>query len=712
MRLSVFFSLVLFFAVGSAHAQQGQQVIVEEHFNDNGYGWQELKAGNISFDVASGNYMVSNKSQRDIIAYKSVYINESADFHIKCTLKQVKGPKKGRFGLVWGMNDFDNFFAFSLSPAQVFNVYTSEEREIFNIKNWTFNEAIKTEGEYNTIEIKKEDKDLYFSINGKQVYYRAADPFFGGKIGFIASPGVTVAVDDLVITNNKQQVNLDPAVVYATPREQLNKTVNSQYKDTRPILSSNGNTLYFVRENHPQNTGVRGRMDVWLSRMAENGEWEEARRMEENINDEHDNFIGGIVGQDEHVLIGKNEFSNRAFDLNLALAQQTDAGWTLPKSLQIEDFYANSPEASYYIAPLGDVLLMTIDRDDSYGGRDIYVSFKQESGKWSAPKNLGPEVNTSADEVSAFITPDGQTLYYATQGKPGYGNTDIFVSNRVDNTWNNWTEPRNLGPQVNTTGAESSFFIPENSEFAYFDSNNGTNGSSDIFRIKLPLTREMPDTDVMAAKETTAPAFVKVSGNVLDPVNRQPVAATVAYRNSQTGETVATATADKDGNFTVSLPAGQKYEAVVKNAGHFFSIAANINLNEQRKSGSAAHELYLLPAAKGNILRMEHLLFDLNQASLSEKGMIDLGKLAIFLSRFPSVQLEIVGHTDDTGTAAINQELSLKRAEAVARYLQGVGIEASRMVVKGYGMEYPLAPNTTEINRAINRRVEFKISQE
>ena len=697
---------LLLMAATSLHSH-GQQVLLHETFSDNAYRWQELKASNVTMEVAAGNYLITNNSSRDVVAEKAMAIDPNRDFKIVCTIKQVKGPKKGRFGLVWGMKDFDNFYAFSISGAGFFNVYTNEDQDVFNIKKWTFTEDIKRDNEDNTLEIRKENEDIRFFINGQQVYYRAFDAFFGSKLGFLASPGVELAVDFLEVSQDPVSIQVNPALAYSTPREALNRNINSEYKDTSPFLTSNGNTLFFVREKHPENAGLRQRMDIWFSEKATNGEWGLATPAGEGINNKYDNYVAGVNG--EQLLVGETYFTKRTYDVGLAIAERTEEGWQLKAPFKIADFYSNSPQVGYCLSADGETLLMTLERDDSFGGRDVYISQKQEDGTWNAPQNMGSVINTPADEVSAFLSHDKTTLYYATQGKPGYGGTDIFMAKRTGSTWNSWSEPQNMGPEVNTPGAESGFFIPENSEFAYFDSNTGSSGSSDIFRIRLPEVREVPEENSLALATEDIQTTITVTGYAINSLTQAPVSTEIVYKDLQTGKVVATAITDPNsGKYEVLLPNGRQYEVAPKGAG-LNSSSTLLELNAPKGQNSVEQPVNVLPTEKGNIIRMEGLLFDANHSKLSKAAMIELGRIAIFMAKNPSVSLEIGGHTDNTGSEALNERLSWQRAEAVANFLKEVGIKTERLNVKGYSLHNPLTDNATEEAKALNRRVEFKL---
>jgi len=200
---------------------------------------------------------------------------------------------------------------------------------------------------------------------------------------------------------------------------------------------------------------------------------------------------------------------------------------------------------------------MAIDGDDSYGGLDLYVSFRTGENSWSKPINLGPDVNTAANDYSPFLAADGITLYYSTSGLSGYGKEDIFVTRRLDDTWMHWSEPMNMGKPINSAESDSKFSIPASGSYAYFSSKEGSVGLYDIFRILLPDTAKPQ-------------AVALLKGSILDVTTKEPIGgAIIIYKNYPDEAIVIKETSDSlTGKFSVYLPVGNKYTAVIKANGY------------------------------------------------------------------------------------------------------------------------------------------------
>jgi outer membrane protein OmpA-like peptidoglycan-associated protein len=341
-------------------------------------------------------------------------------------------------------------------------------------------------------------------------------------------------------------------------------------------------------------------------------------------------------------------------------------------------------------------MLLTLDRKDSYGQRDVYVSFQRNDGSWSEPKNLGPVVNSYDDETSPFLAADGVSLYYSTEGFPGYGSQDIFVSRRLDDTWEHWSPPQNLGPEINSDDWDAYYTIPASGEYAYVVSAQNSIGATDIFEIKLA--------------ETAKPKpVVLVKGRVFNSKTKQPLESQISYSDLSTNKEAGVARSDaKDGSYQIVLPLEKIYSFVGAKSG-FYPISDTVNVKDVKSYQEITRDLYLSPIEVKQAIRLNNIFFDFDKTELLSESSAELDRLVALLKQQPAMRIELRGHTDNKGADAYNQKLSDGRATAVLEYLAGKGIDRNRMVAKGYGKTVPIASNDTEAGRAQNRRVEFMI---
>jgi OmpA-OmpF porin, OOP family len=341
-----------------------------------------------------------------------------------------------------------------------------------------------------------------------------------------------------------------------------------------------------------------------------------------------------------------------------------------------------------------------VQRDDTQGGRDIYVSFLQEDSTWTEPLNLSGTINTAGEETGAFLAPDDKTLYFSSNGYSGFGGSDIFVTRRLDDTWTNWSEPENLGPTINSQYEDLFFNIPGNSDFAYY-SQGVSEDDLDIFRVAMPLFKR-PDPVIM------------VRGKLRDSKTREPIEAQIIYERLSDGTEIGiTLSNPSTGEYEIMLPSGVLY-GIRATAENYLSVNENLDLTNFKgdENETVTKDLFLVPIEKDATVVLNNVFFDFDKAILKSESYPELDRVAETMENRPTLSIEISGHTDSVGPEQYNLGLSERRAEAVAEYLRSKGIANDRLIVKYYGETVPVEPNTTVEGRSKNRRVDFKITNE
>ena len=267
-------------------------------------------------------------------------------------------------------------------------------------------------------------------------------------------------------TNHHSHINPNLTV------EPLSGHVNSKYAEMGPVISPDGKTLFFGRANHPYNIGgIVDHEDIWYSVWSDSiSDWTQAKNIGRPLNTEELNYVNSASDHTGNlVLVLANIYGKgRRMYSGVSVTKQTKTGWSDPEPLEIENFYSLSITGEYNLARDLTTLLFAIDRPDSYGLTDLYVSHKKEDGKWSEPVNLGPSINTSHEELSPLLMEDMETMFFASGGYVGYGGLDLYVTKRLDDTWQHWSEPENLGPVVNSNEDELHLSMHENSHYGYF----------------------------------------------------------------------------------------------------------------------------------------------------------------------------------------------------------------------------------------------------
>ena len=334
------------------------------------------------------------------------------------------------------------------------------------------------------------------------------------------------------------------------------------------------------------------------------------------------------------------------------------------------------------------------NRAGGYGGSDIYVTRRLPNGRWTRPENLGPEINTSGDESCPFIHADNQTLYFTSNGHPGYGGDDLFLAKKGPKGI--WSKATNLGYPINTIENEGSLVIAADGETAYYASDRSdSRGGLDLYTFKL---RE----DIRPART------LWVQGKVYDKETNKGLPSAVELTDLSTQETLSRVQTDETGNYLITLPVGKDYAFNVNRKGYLF-FSENFSLKEIQPDSTYKINIPLQPLAVDAAVVLRNIFFDVNKYELKPESTTELDKLVTLLKENPTIKIEISGHTDNVGQAADNLRLSNNRAESVVKYLVTKRIEKERLSSKGIGAEQPVADNETEAGKAKNRRTELKV---
>ena len=473
--------------------------------------------------------------------------------------------------------------------------------------------------------------------------------------------------------------------------ENLGENINSEYGDYAPKISPDGETLYFVRRDFPDGYGGE---DIYVSNIDEYGEWGIAENIGVPLNNDGSNAVYS-VSQDGQELFLHNQYDSQSGN-KPSITRLEDQVWTDPVTQYIPNFNSIGTYHNGSLSVDGKYLLMSVNRYDSFGGNDIYAILKDDYGNWEEPINLGSTINTYGEEGSVFIAADGQTMYFSSSGHYGFGNQDMYMSRRLDNTWTNWSTPVNLGEHINSPDEDNFYVIPAKGDFIYFSSTRGGFGREDIYRIGLPLE--------MRPKPVTL-----VKGRVYNRKDNQSIPATVYYEDLETGEVLGSVrTNSRTGEYQIILVVGRRY-GYYAIADKYLPESENMDLIHLPEFRKENQNLTLVPIETGQSITMNNLFFDTKQWTLKPESYLELNRIIKFLEQNPTVKIEISGHTDDVGSDDNNQILSAKRAYEVYQYFISKSITAERLLYVGYGETKPKVPNTSDEHRAQNRRVELMI---
>jgi len=511
-------------------------------------------------------------------------------------------------------------------------------------------------------------------------------------------------------------INLATGVNSTIDAEKLSTNVNSDYKEHSPIVAPDGKKLYFSRQFHPENVGgVDDAEDIWVSELdEETGEWLPAKNVGAPLNTPGPNFISSISMVDgKETLILGNRYGKKG-RMYTGVSKSTREGDTFsdPVGMDIDNEYNYSPNADFFLAPGGEAMILSAERDDTYGARDLYVCFKKENGSWSEPMNLGADINTTGEDESPFMAEDGKTLYFSSDGYKGYGGVDVYVSFKLDDTWTRWSEPENLGPGINKDGDDEYFSIPSSGQNLYF-TRSEKGEDSDIYSFKVAdlfvdgLTDNALSASVSHLLE--AEPLVTLKGKVLDAKTNSPVPnARVLIERLPDGLDIGRATIDDSGNFIFTVEGKNKY-GLVGEADGYISENENLDFTNKESSDTVAVDISLIPIERGETITLNNIFFDFDKSELKTASYPELNRVLEYLQKDKIERIHIKGHTDSIGNEDYNLALSGRRAKAVMDFFIRSGISKDRLSYKAFGETAPKASNDTPEGRSQNRRVEFEI---
>lgn len=688
----------LFSLLCYCHGVKAQETpALHEIFEDNRNGWSLFERPYAKSMIANGAmYMEVADGDIGFFNQKHFQLDPSKDFKLE-TIVEVRNFRNGSFGLVWGADEYSNYQAMDISQNGFFHIYSFKKKKVTPILRPDFLPTPLEEARKHTIVVRKTGGEIFFEFNGQLLAQAKFTPFQGTYLGFHLRGQVSVKVYEFNIYQETPEIRQAESTIANTVKENLGSKINSQYSEKGVVISADGATLYVARGEHPKNFGSLKKDDIWFSEKDSVGEWAELQNIGTPLNNSGNNFVISAAPDGNNLLVANTYLPDgRNLGGGVSLTKRSPTGWSIPENLVINDYYNNADFVDYCLSPNQNVLVMALERNDTKGDMDLYCSFLKSDNTWSAPAHMGQEVNSFAMDFSPFIAADNETLYFSSYGHPGYGSADIFVSRRLDDTWTKWTEPENLGPDINTNTWEANYTLDARGEYAYLASVQHSMGNSDIFRIPLPASaRPKP--------------VVLVTGIVLDASTGQPIEAQIKYFSLEdVGKELGQASSHPvTGRYTIILPAGGVYGFNAEREG-YIPESANLNASDINMYAELQQNLLLAPINVGASVRLNNIFFNTNEAILQKESFAELDRIIKLLQAHPKMEIEIAGHTDNTGTADYNLKLSQERSQAVIDYLQTKGL-SGRATAKGYGDTKPKTANETEEGRSLNRRVEIVI---
>lgn len=553
----------------------------------------------------------------------------------------------------------------------------------------------------------------------------------------------------------------------------MDKAVNTFHHEAAPVISPDGNTLYFFVQDHPDNTmGSKDTQDIWMSTKDANGEWSAAVHMKSPFNIHQSNQVFTVFEDGSLFIRGGRTKGEKGFSIVNGGAIQ---------ELNVKDFKAMNKGRFYGASMSADKkhIIMYFSEKPGNPNSDLYSSHLQGDGSWSRPALIS--LTSPTDDVGPFIAPDQKTMYFASARQaPGrQGGVDIYKTQRTDDTWNNWSTPVNLGKPINTSALDFYFTIDRaenvftsrankaqegaqldlymlvpktfkvNLEGVVMNEKNQeviTGAAVDIlvkdrdavklqtsstgkFASRIPemlaydvhtsatgfLTKDQKFTLPVLTADTTI--FIEI---LLKPVAKKLLLTGNVY-DKKTDQLIPAKLdvilrGDRATHFAIAAEKGSYEKEIAKKGWYVMTASAEGYLNATDSVAAVDEEqspfvkdIFLEAIEVGVTVRLKNIYFDFDKTTLKKESFVELNKVVDFLKQNSSVEIEIAGHTDNKGSDEYNANLSQGRSQSVVDYLISQGIDSFRLSAHGYGESKPIDTNDSDDGRANNRRVEFTV---
>lgn len=499
----------------------------------------------------------------------------------------------------------------------------------------------------------------------------------------------------------KNPVDFDPI--------NLGSSINSELPEYFPSITADDSTFLFTRRVNDLSAPGGRQEEIFVSKKTPNNNWSNSSLVSNAINSKYNEgaptfspdgqyiiFVGCETGAKGDYEYGDDRKGYGSCDL--FYSQNNGTNWSKPVNLgskinskhwETQPSFSSDGKTLYFIRG------MTYDRQRrNPDNQDIYVTTITEDGQWSKPEKLPPNINSPHREESVQIHPDGKTLYFSSNGHPGMGGMDLYMSRKLDD--NTWSDPINLGYPLNTYKNDISILISPKGDKGYFSSDReGGYGDLDLYSFNVDKKfKPLPIT------------FIK--GKIIDAESKLPLFAFFQLTDLKKGNIISQMQSKLgNGEFLITVPKNIDFALHAEKEGYMF-----YSRNIYRDNLSLSKDGFLiieLEKVKPGTFILENIFFEKSKSSLKKSSLVELNKVLKLMQINPDLKIQISGHTDSDGDDDFNLELSINRAKSVVNWLIENNIDQNRLSFKGYGETRPIEENNSIANKAKNRRTELTI---
>ena len=523
--------------------------------------------------------------------------------------------------------------------------------------------------------------------------------------------------------------------------ERLTSKVNTEdYDEISPVVSLDGSTMFFTRVAYPTfdktikldgidlattlsttdynnelsliYTKIAGKtvedpatssfnQDIWLAE-SYSGDFDNVSHPTYPLNNALPNSVCAITPNGNEVVVINRFAEKGGMEKGFSISRKmNDGSWTFPEPINIKNYYNTSSDVNLAMSANGEVIILSMERPDSYGDNDLYICFRMGVNQWSEPKNLGPKVNSGYRETTPFISDDGTRIFFSSDRRGVLGGNDIFFIDRQNGGWDDWSAPYRFVSPINSEFDDSQPYFNSATGYLYFTSNryftnDKKEGSIDIFRAQIAPPN---------------PINVVVKGRLINSKTKKVISGNILFGEEGKPETQSLYISD-DGTYQMAVPKGKTIELIGEQIGYTAQPETVSFRKDYVYYKEYQVDLYLTPLEAETKIEMPAVFFEKSRAKLIDESYVALDQLAEFLKENWNVSIRIEGHTDNQGNEKALLDLSKERAKTIKRYLvYEKYIQPLRIDIAGYGSSRPLNNNSNEAQRSENRRVEFVITK-
>ncbi|MBC7861934.1 MAG: OmpA family protein [Bacteroidia bacterium] len=626
-----------------------------------------------------------------------IFIDYEQDYEIEIKMKPYDyDPYSAEFGMIFGLKTVNMFHGFVMRPDGMVRIGTEVFGQNTPYLNWTYKPELIIMDKWYTFKLVQKDKQMFFYINGNLVYQKKQFKMLGRWFGWYTNSKMNLQMDYFYVKQNRGSIKVTKDAKDLV-KEHLSGGVNSPDKfETCPVLSKDGKSLYFKRMFDAKNdfSSDEGTPALFKCSADTTAKTGLAAKVKVTSGISSPSYISSVP-DGAGFYAGEKDNLKALSGSGINFLNEGSGNVDYNKTIK---FTAGNSITIRHACISDNGKVMVIEGNGEYEptGRDLYVSFK-EGSTWSEPKKIS-SLNTKGDEITPFITKDMKKMYFSSDGFPGYGFTDVFVTTRLDDTWTNWSTPENLGKGVNDMGYNEAFFMPDTSvsKYAYLASTSGHISNKDIFRVKVKVT-----------KEEVVPLVLKGTIVYTEGIPHDIKMVEIVFKSKETPKEKLAVEKGTDA-FTTKLKKDEPF--VIHLADTNYIITEQKDLTAIGKTKERLVEVRVTKIKRGESFVLENIYFSPNKTDLLTTSYPALDLLINAMKNNPKLKIEIQGYTSKTNEGeAFNLELSGNRALAVKTYLISKGVPETRIQSKGYGYSKPLFTDAVEEHQAKNRRVEIKI---